>query len=320
MSASELHLLKPTGQHSANDHTARESTDNSKPTKEPTNDAANSDSTAKESTANESTANESTANSKPTANEPTANQRTILEVFRTTSKFAVHHLSWETEDPLLNDAKINKSCAHETLRNVLGSLILADQYTKWEIQNGKKPRVDVLLADLGSGNRNSRYKDYINTKPSMQNKDRGRRFLEYGVKYRVFGHLFAAHAGNGSIFPRIDNLRETKRKFDHADDVAAQNKSQRTHEPADEEVDLPGFISLVNPIEFPYIVDPLAQYCSMNSAVDPLVPPHLPSIPDGPSPGVLSSSEIDTALAQMMASDFGGPSSYDIPPSATPTP
>ncbi|BDD57463.1 hypothetical protein MAP00_002822 [Monascus purpureus] len=128
-------------------------------------------------------------------------ERTILEVFRTTSKFAVHHLSWETEDPLLNDAKINKSCAHETLRNVLGSLILADQYTKWEIQNGKKPRVDVLLADLGSGNRNSRYKDYINTKPSMQNKDRGRRFLEYGVKYRVFGHLFAAHAGNGSIFP-----------------------------------------------------------------------------------------------------------------------
>lgn len=133
-------------------------------------------------------------------------EREILRYPYQPAQFAVSpETDWVFEDPRIVDISfLDKSKSPDTkFRSGLSALSLGDEYTEWERSYGTT-RVDNLLGNLNSalGRKDAAYKEYVDSRSDrFKNKEKARKYIEYGVKFRVFERIYLArvevstHAG-----------------------------------------------------------------------------------------------------------------------------
>ncbi|KAF7134038.1 hypothetical protein CNMCM5793_005618 [Aspergillus hiratsukae] len=106
---------------------------------------------------------------------------------------------WASEDPRIVDiSQLDKKTAtpDAKFRSILSALSLEHGYTEWERPH-RRARVDCLLEDLNSasGGRRAAYKEYVdNFSDRFRDKAKARKYIEYGVKFNVFGKIYSALA------------------------------------------------------------------------------------------------------------------------------
>ena len=116
------------------------------------------------------------------------------------SQFAVSpETDWVFEDPRIVDISfLDKNKSPDTkFRSGLSALSLADEYTEWERSYGTT-RVDNLLENLNSalGRKDAAYKEYVDScSDHFKNKEKAWKYIEYGVKFRVFERIYLARVG-----------------------------------------------------------------------------------------------------------------------------
>lgn len=112
---------------------------------------------------------------------------------------------WVFEDPCIVDISfLDRSKSPDTkFRSGLSALFLGDEYTEWERSYGTT-RVDTLFGDLNlaSSRKDAAYKEYVDScADRFKHKEKARKYIEYGVKFRVFEKIYLArvevsmHAG-----------------------------------------------------------------------------------------------------------------------------
>ncbi|ODM21117.1 hypothetical protein SI65_04170 [Aspergillus cristatus] len=103
---------------------------------------------------------------------------------------------WVFEDPRIVDISLSdrRTKSPDTkIRSGLSALSLADEYTEWERTSGTT-RVDTLLENLNSasGRKHAAYKEYVDSSDRFKNKGKAQKYIEYGVKFRVFEKIYSA--------------------------------------------------------------------------------------------------------------------------------
>ncbi|KAL5365088.1 hypothetical protein BJX96DRAFT_158512 [Aspergillus floccosus] len=75
-----------------------------------------------------------------------------------------------------------------------------DRVEKVKRKERRKTRVEALCHDLNAGNRSTFYKEYVDGSDNFRDKEKAKRYIEFGVKCLVFGRIFVRHtqvyAGN----------------------------------------------------------------------------------------------------------------------------
>lgn len=125
-------------------------------------------------------------------------EREILKYSYQPAQSAVFpETDWVFEDPRIVDISLSDRSTKSPdtkFRSGLSALSLADEYTEWERTSGTT-RVDTLLENLdsASGKKNAAYKEYVDSSDRFKNKGKAQKYIEYGVKFRVFEKIYSAH-------------------------------------------------------------------------------------------------------------------------------
>lgn len=109
---------------------------------------------------------------------------------------------WIEEDPCVVDVQLaSKSSVYsDKFRGGLGRCILADRYLSWENRKYGTSRVEILGADLCSGDRHHHVQEYVETNSALKNKQTARKAIGQGIKYWVFEKLYGNPGVSSFLF------------------------------------------------------------------------------------------------------------------------
>lgn len=100
-----------------------------------------------------------------------------------------------SEDPrIVQISHMDSTTLDKKFQSGLSALSLADEYTEWERQFIGITRKDTLLRNLKSASdrKGSVYKEYVNSSDHFKDKGRAQKYIEHGVKFRVFERIYSA--------------------------------------------------------------------------------------------------------------------------------